>query len=66
MPSLAVSSDVVNGKVVPKDVVSILRVINNLSVPMGNVDLKPSSICSEEGLVMIISDDRVDSTCLAV
>ncbi len=55
-----VSSEEVKGKVVAKDVVSMLRVTRSLSTPMGRVVLNPSSICSVAFFETINSEPRAD------
>jgi len=64
MPSLAVSSEEVKGKVVAKEVVSILRVIINLSMQVGMVVLRPSSICKVACLATMSREPKVEITSL--
>src|SRR3989344_2798656 len=66
MPSLAVNADEAKGKVVAKEVVSILWVRLSRSNPSGRVDLNPSSICRGAGLAVIDKEASVDSISLEV
>ncbi len=60
------SSEEVKGKVVAKEVVSMLRVIMRRSWAVGRVVLKASSIWRLAVLAMIIREPRVDWTCRVV
>src|SRR3989338_7225586 len=66
IPSLAVSSDEAKGKVVAKEVVSMLWVRLRKSCPWGRQDLKPSSICKVVCLAVIEREAKVDSTSFEV
>ena len=66
MPSLAVSSDEEKGKLVAREVVSILWGKLIKSLPSGREVVKPSSICKVVGSAEIESDDKVDSINLEV
>ncbi len=54
----------VRGKVVDKEVESILRVIAKRSKPIGAVVKKPSLMSKVAFLAMANNDPKVDSTCL--